>query len=90
MKTEDFDRLMEVCEKEGFEFHVTDRNEDQASIIIQKKERVKVEIAYGFYSNKAEYIMVRPTFKVFGINKIIIEDAEKFLASKLEEYLNKE
>jgi len=94
MKQTDFNRLKTVCEKEGFEFHVTDRNEDQASIIIQKKERVKVEGigSGGWEKNKPEW-EYNFKFKISDLReeaKTMHNKVLPFLSSKLEEYLNKE
>lgn len=79
MKQKDFDRLKAVCEKEGFEILNLTHDDNEKYVLVKKqKERVKV-IAVDFNKDSI-------TFHYTGKpNKLITE-----LASKLEEYLNKE
>ena len=92
MKTEDFEILKDIIQKEGFEFHVTDMDKDHIAMIIQKKENEKVEIEnFDWFWDEKE------GKKIFRYMAIIVNDTKdrtydtlpQYISNKLQKFLNK-
>ena len=91
MKSEDFERLKAICEKEGFEVVTEIPKENDKYYVVKKRERVRVlnpeiiqailyndpNLAFRFYCEIPE-------------KKHLPKGVKDFLSSQLEKYLNGE
>jgi hypothetical protein len=97
MKSEDFERLKAVCEKEGFEILNLTHDDNEKYVLVKKAKKIE-KVRVEFSCIKDDYN--RPLFNFHYSKDNCIKSAlgkakdeeiakvGKFLASKLEEYLN--
>jgi hypothetical protein len=90
MKTEDYDKLKQLCDDNGFELLTESPKENDKFYVVKKKhERVKVEFVNDSWDDFGDYIEVGFVFKIpKGIDNI--NDYGDKLAQQLEQYLNKQ
>ena len=80
MKAEDFDRLKQICDENGFEFHVTDRDGEQLSIIVQKKNPWEgVEFVEALKTSIDENVESGKIYKVTSISEDWINISHHFI-----------
>lgn len=85
MKTEDFERLKKLCEKNGFEIDTT-----YGTNVIVKKKTIKVEVNKSCVEFLPDKVFFDVSFEVFNTKSINQITASKFLAEQFEKYLNGE
>jgi hypothetical protein len=97
MKTEDYNRLKEICEREGFEVLTESPFDNDKFYVVKKKpERVKVEFTHSEGISRKNEVgknygsNYRFDFEIVNNEHKNLHHIGNFLASKLEEYLNQE
>jgi len=79
MKEEDFNRLKEICAKEGFDVLNITHDENEKYVLVKKaKEKVQV--------NFWEFDEDKITFRIYGVD---LKSKSSELAQLIEDYLNK-
>ena len=87
MKSEDFERLKSLCEKEGFEI-LNLTHDDNEKYVLVKKEKKRVQfIDFDCKINTGRLSKV--IFEFYMPPNKRLDKVGEFLALKLEEYLNK-
>jgi len=91
MKQTDFDRLKAVCKQEGFELCYEWPTDGDNLFVVQKaKERVEISLNGFDLQGHKTHESFHVEFYVYNSKGFDPKSKAVFLASKLEEYLNKE
>ena len=87
MKTEDFNRLKAVCEKEGFELLNESPEDNDKFFVVKKIEPFKATYIDWLYKDNG--MEVNLTFKIPNYHKVQDkDDIGEYIAEQLTKYLN--